>query len=358
MSFIKQVSKNIGGGIEEQVIIPSDSDFGAQHVEWSYTNASQEPVNIYNDAFEGTSIGQIVKAPSNEYMALSRLYDYRGKNGEDFTSVVMANSEELVMIAEKMFPNISPLTMEPDIDANAFYTPYIPLVVANNTMIVQKKDGKSYFNPRGTVSIAELLDGFVAIRYGANHNGNRSISLDNNSDENDYFNEGYNECVDSYSALFSGLYTRRELMRPVTRLELAYITVLCWRRFREYFDTLYGGAFAIGISFDWEDSSSIVANYEDGLDYKVSVMKDKANGYRLSLKDYKGDRTVTEYLTDLKEGSRALPFPMFMSLLELGVLEFFHFEDNRLDPLKEVSRGEFCYFLNKIASIFKLKYLS
>jgi hypothetical protein len=66
---------------------------------------------------------------------------------------------------------------------------------------------------------------------------------------------------------------------------------------------------------------------------------------------------MTEYLEDLKNGVSPIPLPMYMSMLELHILDLFKYENNRLDPLKEVSRGELSYFLSKLAKLFPTKYL-
>ena len=91
----------------------------------------------------------------------------------------------------------------------------------------------SYFNPDGTVSVAEFLDGLNAIKFGCISNISRKKTLDRISDENDYFNDGYQDCVRGISSPFFNLYTRKELLEPITRIELAYITVICWNQFLE-----------------------------------------------------------------------------------------------------------------------------
>lgn len=148
-------------------------------------------------------------------------------------------------------------------------------------------------------------------------------------------------------------------MKPITRLELAYITVICWSQFIDKFNNLYGGSFYLGINFDWELPSDILSGYKDGFDYKVSKISidEEYDIVSLDVKDYKSDRTMEEYKEDMQSGVSAIPMPMFMSMLELGILDLFNYEDNNLNPLKEVSRGELCYFLTKLAKLFPTRYM-
>ena len=67
---------------------------------------------------------------------------------------------------------------------------------------------------------------------------------------------------------------------------------------------------------------------------------------------------MTEYKEGIKEGRHSIPLPMFMSLLELYKLDLFYYEDNKLSPLKEVSRGELCYFLARLAQLFQINYIN
>ena len=78
----------------------------------------------------------------------------------------------------------------------------------------------------------------------------------------------------------------------------------------------------------------------------------------LNIKDYKSDRAMSEYKEDLLRGISPIPLPMFMSLIELDLLNLFYYESRCLDPLKEVSRGELCYFLNNLAKLFPMKYIN
>lgn len=315
-------------------------------------------------------IGSIINSNGN-ILSLSSIYDYRVTPndplsaalpvGTDFDTLAedKTTKEFLRDVAEQLFPHINPNTQASDISRDAYYTPYIPLVALTGCIPPQIKDGDAYFNPLGVVTVAEFLDALNSIKYGCNANNHRKKTLDNISVDTDYFNEGYQSCIRGISSPFFNLYTREELMKPITRLELAYITVICWSQFIDKFNNLYGGSFYLGINFDWELPSDILSGYKDGFDYKVSKISidEEYDIVSLDVKDYKSDRTMEEYKEDMQSGVSAIPMPMFMSMLELGILDLFSYEDNNLNPLKEVSRGELCYFLTKLAKLFPTRYM-
>lgn len=315
-------------------------------------------------------IGSIINSNGN-ILPLSSIYDYHVipndplsaalPVGADFDTLAedKTTKEFLRDVAEQLFPHINPNTQASDISRDAYYTPYIPLVALTGCIPPQIKDGDAYFNPLGVVTVAEFLDALNSIKYGCNANNHRKKTLDNISVDTDYFNEGYQSCIRGISSPFFNLYTREELMKPITRLELAYITVICWSQFIDKFNNLYGGSFYLGINFDWELPSDILSGYKDGFDYKVSKISidEEYDIVSLDVKDYKSDRTMEEYKEDMQSGVSAIPMPMFMSMLELGILDLFNYEDNNLNPLKEVSRGELCYFLTKLAKLFPTRYM-
>jgi hypothetical protein len=297
----------------------------------------------------------VINKKSDELLPLSSIYDY-----PNFEQLIEDNKSDLINISCKMFDEINPNTNERDVNSRSFYTPYIPLVVLTGCITPQVQDNKTYFNPDGTVSIAEFLDGLNAIKYGANSNRSRKKTLDKISNTDDYFNEGYQSCIRGISSPFFNLYTRKELLEPITRLELAYITVICWNQFLEKYNNLYGGQFYLGINFDWENPSELLERFNDGFDYKVSYfLKDvDFDIISLHIKDYKGAESMTEYKRGIAEGKHSIPLPMFMSLLELYKLDLFYYEADRLDPLREVSRGELCYFLANLAKLFPINYIN
>ena len=314
-------------------------------------------------------IGDIVSSQGN-ILPLSSIYDYKVKSDDNISKFIPVGAsfddlfesiqvkDMMASIASTMFPNENPNTYSSDISESVFYTPYIPLVALTGCIPPQIQDGQDYFNPDGTITIAEFLDSLNSIKYSCNSNQSRKKTLDNISNESDYFNEGYQSCLRGISSPFFNLYTREELLKPITRLELAYITVICWTQFIEKFNNLYGGNFYLGITFDWEVPSDKLFDYADGFDYKVSRISidDEHDVVSLDLKDYKSDRTMKEYLEDIKTGRSPIALPAFMSMIEIGVLDLFHYMENRLDPLKEVSRGELAYFLARLSKLFPIRY--
>lgn len=342
-----------------------------------FNKAMPDSVNLVESLQTGresmidSPLGSVVVDSGGDFLPLSSCYDFKVEpNGALSEFLPVGTSFDLLVenqdmrevlcdIAEEMFPHVNPNTGEPDIDRHAFYAPYIPLVVMSGSMPPQVQDDSAYFNPEGVVTVAEFLDCLNAVKYGCNANNNRRKSLDNISDESDYFNEGYNAVVHGLSSPFFNLYTRSELMTPITRLELAYITVVCWEQFMNKYNSLYGGQFYLGVSFDWDTPEEVLSKYEDGFNYRISKVSidTEYSVTSLDIKDYRSDRTMEEYREDLQNGVAALPLPMFMSMLELGVLGLFEYEDSRLDPMREVSRGELCYFLSRIAKHFSTKYI-
>lgn len=255
-------------------------------------------------------------------------------------------------LASSMFNGNNPLTHEIDVSEDDNLSSYISLVVLKGVLPPQlDDDSNTYFNPTGNVTIAEFLDSINAIKNGSNSNKNRRKSIDNISNEEDFFNEGYQSCLRGYSSPFFNLYTREELMKPLTRLELGYITVVCWRDFIDKFNTVFSDSTKLGISFDWCNMKDVLSDFHDGFSYKVSKrMIDSNKVLSIDIKDYK-EGSMTDLLNKVKKGVVPIPYPMFMCLLELYVLQVFYFKDLRLEPLKEVSREELAYYLVNIARV-------
>lgn len=257
-------------------------------------------------------------------------------------------------VASEMFSLTNPLTKDKDVFRSERYASSIPIVTLTGTFPPQvDEENNTYFNPDGCVTVAEFLDSLNAIEFGSNSNQNRKKSLDNISDEKDFFNEGYQSCANKYSSPFFNLYTRLELLQPIIRIELAYITVVCWSEFRKKFDSIFTGKYSLGVTLDWNTAGSSLSDFEDGFDYKVSKRLVNDNKVlSINIKDYISDKSMSEFKSKLKEGVVAVPYPMFLSLIELDSLGLFYFKDSRLDPLKEVSRGELSYFLVRLAKVF------
>ena len=65
---------------------------------------------------------------------------------------------------------------------------------------------------------------------------------------------------------------------------------------------------------------------------------------------------MSAFRQEIQSGKKAIPLPMFMSLIELGILDLFDFCGN-LAPTKEVSRLELAYFLSRLACEFKTPFI-
>lgn len=298
----------------------------------------------------------------NEFVSNTLLEDSEVKSLDKVfatkdASKLLTDSEiesSLKKVAVEMFSNINPLTGEKDVYKSSEYSSSIPLVVITGTFPPQQdEESNSYYNPDGCVTVAEFLDSLNAIKFGSNSVRNRKKSLDNVSDEKDFFNEGYQSCANKYSSPFFNLYTREELLNPITRLELAYITVICWSEFSKKFDSVFSGRYKLGVNVNWRNMKSLVSDFEDGTDYKVSKKSVNDNQVlSINIKDYLNGASISRLKSSIKEGVSPIPYPMFMCLFELNALGLFYFEDLRLDPIREVSRGELAYFLVRLANVF------
>ena len=148
------------------------------------------------EALVSSPIGDIIlNERTNDILPLSRMFDYKVTANDALSQVIPVGAtfadivsspvvtEFLVETASNMFGNINPNTGKSDIDMDAYYTPYIPLVSVTGCIPPQTINEKSYFNPQGVISLAECLDGLNSIKYGANSNISRKKTLDNISTE-------------------------------------------------------------------------------------------------------------------------------------------------------------------------------
>lgn len=312
----------------------------------THGNKSLNGVEYLRDS----SIGDIVLDSTGEHvLPLGSIFGYAG-----FEAMFEEADDQMRDVAESMFGGKLPDTGEQDVDKNAFYAPYVPLAVLSGCLPAQEVDGEQFFNPNGVVTVAEFLDGLTSIN---GRRGSKRRSLDNISGEDDYFNEGYRACLQGMSSPFFNLYTRHELMEPITRAELSYLTVICWERFIEKYNSLYGSVYYLGVNFDWTCPHDALQDYYDGNSYRISQIStdETLSTISLNIKDYKGDRTMSEYIEAMQSGRCAIPLPMVMSIIELDMIDVFPVGDN-LYPFAEVSRGEMAYFLVKLATKFTQLY--
>lgn len=271
-------------------------------------------------------------------------------------------SQGIVSAVKTIYNQVNPQTGRADIDTKSALTPYIGLVTFADAMSPQYDDtGKAYFNPDGVVSVGDFLNSLSAIKVGEGE-GSTALSLDGMSDVGDYYNVGYNMCLETLGSPFYRLYSRADMSTPITRAELAYILVVCWSDFTDKYDTVYSGRFHVGVNLNWDNPSRYVGKFKDGRSYKVYKKchaTDVGKITAIDLNFYKGeDVNMTSFRQQIKSGEKGIPLPMFMSLLEIDALDIFPFFDNvSLEPMKEVSRGELAYILVKLSKLFSIPFV-
>lgn len=307
----------------------------------------------------GFKVGESFNAQKNNDEALR--YADRGASFWDIINQPEVKAE-LCNEAKRMFPGTNPMTGVADIDKSKYYTSFVPLVINSGAMVAQQDlAGNKYFNPDGTVNLADLFAGLQGVRDDVIRS---NTSIDGVAFEGEYFTEGYNSIVDCRSSLLYGLYSRRDLSKPITRAELAYITVVGWKPFRGN-RKLFGGKFNVGYRVNWETPAKYVGKFKDAktirASKKISGNTDLENGGEImdvNLKSWKGDMPIREYLNGVLNGKYALPLPMLMSMIELDALDLFYYEGSELAPMRQVSRGEFCYFITKLSKVFSTEFKS
>ena len=275
--------------------------------------------------------------------------------------------KSLSELSVTMFHKVNSKTGAEDVKHSDKFAPYIPFVVVSGALPPQLDFASStYFNPRGTVTVARALDSLNAIKEGYASNKCRRVSVDYVSNESDFFNEGYNECLETVASPFFRLFSRSELLTPITMAELCYLIVVCFKPFREVYGSVngYSGEMRnkMGIALDWEHPKKIIKEYRqkfsDLSDYVVTrcsvdtyTKEDEVKSVLdVNIKSYLSGRTITDFRQDLLSGKSALPLPYLMSMLELinaGILDV---TGRELAPLREVSRGEFSQVLVALAS--------
>lgn len=276
--------------------------------------------------------------------------------------------KSLANLSSSLFRNTNPKTGREDVVSGDVCAPYIPIVVVSGALPPQLDfASNTFFNPRGTVSVARVLDSLNALQEGYASNKNRRVSLDYVSDTNDFFNEGYNKCLSSIASPFFRLFSRSELLTPITLSELCYIIVVCFEDFRKVYGSVNGYSEEqrnkMGIALDWEHPKKIIKEYRqkfsDLSDYVVTrcsvdtyTKEDEVKSVLdINIKSYLNGRTMTDFRQDLLTGKSALPLPYLMSVLELINIGIIDSSANELAPLREVSRGEFSKILVSLASI-------
>lgn len=281
--------------------------------------------------------------------------------------------EGLTSLSTSLFRNTNPKTGREDVVGGADYAPYIPLVVVSGALPPQLDfASNTYFNPKGEVSVARALDSLNALKEGYASKKNRKLSLDYVSNTNDFFNEGYNKCLNNLASPFFRLFSRSELSTPITLCELCYIIVVCFNDFTNTFGSVSGYSVSqkneMGIFLDWEHPKKLIRAYRqqfsDLSDYVVTrcsidtyTKEDEVKSVLdVNIKSYLNGRTMLDFRQDLLSGKSALPLPYLMSVLELVKLSIVEPIGNELAPLRQVSRGEFSKILVKLAdALYKPK---
>lgn len=285
---------------------------------------------------------------------LSEVRRYLGDSDSLDAGNILSDSK-LVDFSKILFPLVNPLTGEADIDKSVYYSPTIPVTVSMSVIKPQYDDGSRYFNPLGVLSRAEFIDSLGIL--GGADNIDLSSSIDGVARSDDFFSRGYNGLVDGISSPLYNLYSRRDIMKPITRMELAYITVVCWKPF----STLnYSSK---GINVDWGKPQVYLSNFRDTRSLNLVKKSTTTVGLvesnkvipvlDLDIQSYMRGMSMDDYISSIKSGVCLLPVPVFMSLVELYYCGLFIFEGDLLYPAKEVSRGEVSYFIVKLLSYMK-----
>ena len=259
------------------------------------------------------------------------------------------DEETLLDVAKKLFGK--PLRGKVDINGEEFYANYVLQTVMTDTLSMQWDGSDSYFNGEGTVSLCEVLAALGSV-CGKHIKG---TSYDNISTEKDFFNEGYNACCWGFSSPFFVFFTRPELKRPITRLELAYLVVICAQLIPIYTETG-----SLGRTFQWLHPLEYLTAFSDYQDYQISLVS-KNDVISIDVKDYldknaenTGKITMEEFINGIGTGKYNVPMPMLMPLIELITQGKYKIEGEELAPLRQVSRGELCYMCCKIAEGIKV----
>jgi len=320
------------------------------------------------DRLKASPINGIIFGSDGDALTLSQLFDFKVRKdgflgdilpeGASFSTILNNSDIRNFMIetSTSMFGLKNPLTGDVDIESSDECAEYIPLVIITGVMKPQiDEDGNVFFNRDGVVSVSDFLDSLSCLTTDGSYEDANSLDLVSSSD--DYFYQGYKSCLHGFSSPFFNLYTRDELMEPITRVELAYLLVVCWERFIAKFNGAYSNSYNLGINFDWENPLRILEKFEDGFDYKISRVNVGDKVLSLNIKDYKGDMTMTYYKDAMVMGEKPIPVPLFMSMLELEVLNIFPYSEAKLNPLAEVTRGELSIIMTRLAEQFPTKYI-
>lgn len=297
----------------------------------SFTGVTANTAIVYYD------IPMFIKVRGSFDKGLSLyLMNEKLKDNED----KLATPARAIKLAREMFSNVNPKTGRVDVTGNEFYASAIPSGIVNGFITPQKtEDGELMFNGEGTYNVAELLASVGAF-IGDNIKPQKTI--DNLSYVTDYFNIGYNVCCWGKSSPFFNLYKRNELVNPLTRIELAYILVVCAKVLGSPFTTRY----ELGVSFDWVRPRNVISKYGDWSKYNISLITEN-NTMMHDVHLYKQGRSMTDFIADIRSGKSAIPLAMMMSIIELDNQGLWNLFDD-VSPLSQVTRGEAVCLFNAL----------
>lgn len=185
------------------------------------------------------------------------------------------------------------------------------------------RSGNIFINPNGAVSRSETIS---SLSTGIE----RVDSVDDVSEENDYYNVGYNDLVDSKDSNFYNVYSRQDLSSNIRRFELAYMLF-----------SHKGYTFKDEVNFQTDFTD--LYGYEDIKRTPIVFMNN--NGVGLLPRD---DQSIDDYIQRTLKGNERLSVEILVLTSKLMSLVSSDIDMTCLYPLKGLSRIEFVYIMDKI----------
>ncbi len=311
-------------------------------------NTELEPILFdENDKFN-TVIG-LFESASNNLGLMKSL----NRQNTDLISVLNTKkiSTELKEVTQAVFPRRNIETGLKDAPVNAYYSIYIPLALYCRLLVPQlDKQEHLYFNATGIVTVGDFFDCINALFEGYSATEGRQTSLDNVSFDTDYFNKGYNRVVSSYASAIYNLYARVDFIRPITRVEVAYILVFGMNLLDTEYNTYINSDKGVGYTFNWlTECQDMLRGFEDCKDMTPCILND-IHKNPFDIRNYLFNETFSDYLEECKKGDRFVALPLLTGLLELCQNNVMY-ALNELNPLTDLSRGELVYIMFNLADM-------